>query len=153
MHRKSSVFISHISNYEKYIYFNVIIVLKLALAINRKVIYMSEDKESIKFVNFVYKESEECRTHFVNGAMGRVSPRGDFEFSLFFEHADMPIEQKMKVEEGKLTEINEDTDTIIIRRDIKTSIIMAPEQAEILGNWLVDAVRNYRSNTKSDKNE
>lgn len=112
---------------------------------------MSE--ESIRFVKFVYKETEECRTHFVNGAMGRVSPRGDFEFSLFFEHADVPIEQKMKVEEKKLIEINEEIDTIIVRRDIKTNIIMAPEQAEILGNWLIDAVRNYRSSIKSDKNE
>lgn len=114
---------------------------------------MSEEKEPIKFVKFAYKESEECRTYFVNGVMGRISPQGDFEFSLFFEHADIPIEQKMKIEEGKLVEINEGRDTITVRRDIKTNIIMAPAQAEILGNWLINTVRNYRSNAKSDKNE
>ncbi len=119
---------------------------------------MSKDEEPIKFVKFVYKKSEEYKEYYANGVMGAISPRGDFGFSFFFEHIDMPTDQKMKIEEdGKLVEIaeldeEEKNKEINIIRDVKVGIIMKPDQAEILGNWLLKMIRDYRSNIKSDEN-
>jgi hypothetical protein len=104
-------------------------------------------------VRFVYKKPEEYQTHFANGAYGAINPRGDFEFHFFFEHRDMPEEEVMNVEEGKLKpeERNLTPTEITVIRDFKVGIIMTLEQAEILGKWLLKTLDEYKKKTENIK--
>lgn len=101
-------------------------------------------------VRFIYKKPDEHQTHFVNGAYGAINLRGDFEFNLFYEHRDMPEEELMSVEDGKLKpEVQNITDVTIIR-DIKVGIIMTPQQAETLGNWLLNTIDEFKKKTENE---
>jgi hypothetical protein len=93
-----------------------------------------------KKVKFVYKKSEGYQIHYVNGAFGGITPRGDVLYHLFFEHRDMPAEEEMTIEEGELKPQEKDLADIEIIRDLKVGIIMTPEQAENLANWLLSRV-------------
>ncbi|MDP3104310.1 MAG: hypothetical protein Q8M95_06855 [Candidatus Methanoperedens sp.] len=102
-------------------------------------------------VRFVYKKPEEYQTHFANGAYGAINPRGDFEFHFFFEHRDMPEEEIMSVEEGKLMPEEQNLTNVTIMRDFKVGIIMMPEQAENLGKWLLNTIDEYKKKTENIK--
>jgi hypothetical protein len=98
------------------------------------------EQELRKKVKFVFKKSEGYQTHYVNGAFGGITPRGDVLCHLFFEHRDLPAEEEMTFEEGELKPQEKDLADIEIIRDLKVGIIMTPEQAENLANWLLSRV-------------
>ena len=99
------------------------------------------EQELRKKVKFVFKKSEGYQVHYVNGAFGGITPRGDILYHLFFEHRDLPAEEEMTFEEGELKKPQEkDLADIEIIRDLKVGIIMTPEQAENLANWLFSRV-------------
>lgn len=102
-------------------------------------------------IKFIYRKSEEYKTYFSNGALGAISPRGDFEFNLFFEHGELPKEEVMDIEGGQLKPEDEIITDLTIIRDLKVGIIMTPQQAENLGNWLISRVEEYRK--KMNENE
>lgn len=93
-----------------------------------------------KKVKFVFKKSEGHQIHYVNGAFGGITPRGDVLYHLFFEHRGLPAEEEMTLEEGELKPQEKDLADIEIIRDLKVGIIMTPEQAENLANWLLSRV-------------
>ena len=98
----------------------------------------SEQEHSNK-VKFIFRKSEGYQIHYVNGAFGGLTPRGDILYHLFFEHRDLPGEEEMTIEEGKLKP-QEDLADLEMVRDLKVGIIMTPEQAESLANWLLSRV-------------
>lgn len=99
----------------------------------------SEQEHSNK-VKFIFRKSEGYQIHYVNGAFGGITPRGDVLYHLFFEHRDLPVEEEMTIEEGELKPQEQDLADIEIIRDLKVGIIMTPEQAENLANWLLRRV-------------
>jgi len=102
-------------------------------------------------IKFVYEKSDEYKTYFSNGAIGAISPRGDFDFNLFFEHRELPKEEVMDIEGSQLQPEDEIITDLTIIRDLKVGIIMTPQQAENLGNWLISRVEEYRN--KMNENE
>jgi len=102
---------------------------------------IESEQELCKKVKFVFKKSEGYQIHYVNGAFGGITPRGDILYHLFFEHRDLPMEEEMTIEEDKTLKPQEkDLDDIEITRDLKVGIIMTPKQAENLANWLLSRV-------------
>lgn len=95
------------------------------------------EQEPHKKVKFVFRKSEGYQIHYVNGAFGGITPRGDVLYHLFFEHRDLPGEEELTLEEGKLKPQEKDLPDLEIIRDLKVGIIMTPEQAENLANWLL----------------
>lgn len=102
-------------------------------------------------VRFIYKKPEEYQTHFANGAYGAINPRGDFEFHFFFEHRDMPEEEIMSVEEGKLKPEERNLTDVTIMRDLKVGVIITPEQAENFGKWLLNTIDEYKKKIENIK--
>lgn len=100
-------------------------------------------------IRFIYKKPDEHQTHFVNGAYGAINLRGDFEFNLFYEHGDIPEEELMTVEDGKLKPEVQNIADVTIIRDLKVGIIMTQEQAENLGKWLLDTIDEFKKNTEN----
>ena len=108
------------------------------------------EQELRKKVKFVFKKSEEYQIHYVNGAFGGITPRGDVLYHLFFEHRGLPIEEEMTIgEDKKLKPQEKDLADIEIIRDLKVGIIMSPEQAENLANWLLSRVDEINSGLES----
>ena len=105
---------------------------------------IEEPQETPTKVRFIYKKPEAYQTHYANGAYGAISPRGDFEFNFFFEHRDVPEEEVMNVEEGKLKPEEQTSTDIAVARDLKVGIIMTIEQAESLGKWLIKTLDEFR---------
>lgn len=102
-------------------------------------------------VRFVYKKLEEYKTHYVNGAYGAITPRGDFEFNFFFEHRDIPEDEIMNVEEGQLKPEEQHSTEVTIIRDIKVGLIMTLEQAENLSEWLISTIDEYKKKQEVPK--
>ncbi|KAF5416462.1 MAG: hypothetical protein C5S48_02780 [Candidatus Methanogaster sp.] len=110
---------------------------------------IESEQEPHKKVKFVFKKSEEYQIHYVNGAFGGITPRGDVLYHLFFEYRDLPGEEELALEEGKLKPQEKDLPDLEIIRDLKVGIIMTPEQAENLANWLLIRVGEINRDLES----
>ncbi len=101
-------------------------------------------QESPNRVRFVHKKPENYQSYYVNGVFGAVTARGDFEMNLFFEHTDIPEEEMMKFEGGKLKPIEQNPREVTVTRDFKVCIITTPQNAEAIGEWLIKMVGDYK---------
>jgi len=97
-------------------------------------------------VKFIYSKSEDYKLHYINGAYGGLTPRGDLICNFFFEYRELPEEEEHIVEGDQLrlkTEgINAGPREVL--RDMKTGVIMTPAQAEKLANWLMEKVVEFK---------
>lgn len=50
----------------------------------------------------------------------------------------------MNVEEGELKPEEQNNTEVIVIRDFKVGIIMSPQQAEGLSNWLINALKEFK---------
>ena len=94
---------------------------------------------------FVYKKSNDYTQHFVNGAWGGFTPRGDLIVDFFFEFREMPNEQEADVSnEGKLDyKEPESSDILEIIREVKLGIVMSPQEVINLRDWLNKKIEEY----------
>lgn len=115
-------------------------------------------KQAMK-IKFVYSKPEEVQPIYVNGAYGGMSPRGELICNFFFEHPDLPKEEKTPLVEGKLqveqTErtfpINHTPDELVIRRDINVILIIPAQEISSIANWMLDKLK--ASNIIIEKDE
>ena len=110
-----------------------------------------DTKESPQKVKFLFRKAEDYKVIYANGAFGGITPRGDILFHFFFEHRDLPEEDEMKVEEGRI--IQDEAKTINLAdlkmiRDTKVGIIMSPNQAGSLAKWLESKVAEIKSDNE-----
>jgi hypothetical protein len=112
---------------------------------------MSEEptrKQATK-IKFVYSKPEEVRPIYVNGAYGGISPRGELICSFFFEHPDLPKEERMSLIEGKpqvekierTFPIGHAPDEVVIRRDINVILIIPAHEISTIANWMLDKLK------------
>ncbi len=101
-------------------------------------------KENPNRVRFVHKKPENYQSYYANGVFGSVTGRGDFDMNFFFEHVDIPEEEVMNVEEGELRLEEQNRTEVIVNRDFKVGIIMSPQQAEGLSNWIINALKEFK---------
>ena len=103
-------------------------------------------------IKFIFKKSEDYKLHFVNGAYGGFTTHGDLICNFFFESQGMPTEQEADIEgtqikfhKVKHAEVPE------YMRDVKFGIIMTPQQAVSLRNWLNKQIKDFGQKFKAGK--
>ncbi len=99
-------------------------------------------------IAFDYLKSDNFAVHWADGAVGGVTPSGYIHFSVYAERMAIPRRIVYKVrEDGELGEENRAKriarDAIV--RELACDVMMAPEVAEDLAKWLLQAVENAKS--------
>jgi hypothetical protein len=86
-------------------------------------------------VKFIFKKSDDYNLHFVNGLFGGFTAQGELVINFFFESRVVPDEQEGKIEGTTINYIPVSTPMDFIR-EMKCGIIMTPQQAYTLRDWL-----------------
>jgi hypothetical protein len=100
-------------------------------------------------IKFVYDKREEMQPVYVNGAFGGISPKGELICSFYFEHPDIPQEQRMPLVNGKVQSAQEvrvgrvshDTDEVVMIRDIKAILIIPVQEISSIATWMLDKLK------------
>jgi len=99
--------------------------------------------EEVRKVRFIYIPLESNEKHFINGAYGGLTPRGEIICNFFFEYRELPDSEEATFEGDKLNVLIAPITEPEIIREIKCSIIMNPAQARSIAKWLVEKADDY----------
>lgn len=101
-------------------------------------------------VKFIYSKPEDYKLHYINGAYGGLTPRGDLICNFFFEYKELPEEEEHIIEGDQLKLKPEGINTVPreVLREMKTGVIMTPDQAEKLASWLTEKVAEFKRTSK-----
>lgn len=111
-------------------------------------------EEDITEIRFVYLTPENYKLHYVNGAYGGITPRGDMLCNFFFEYRSLPKVEKATLRGDRLisTETNESEQEMI--RDLKVGVIMTPKEAKNLADWIYSKLKEFEEHfERGDHNE
>jgi len=100
-------------------------------------------------IKFIYGKSEDLQPVYINGAYGGISPKGELICSFYFEHPSIPKEERMPLVEGKpqtnqvtrLDSITHEADEMVMRRDIKATLIIPVQEISSIANWMLDKLK------------
>lgn len=100
-----------------------------------------------KFTNkakFFFEHAPDYRTHHVDGVWGGPTSKGLVHANFFFDTPFTPLDVTLRVPEGggvavqeAVTERPEDPDVANVRRTLNTAILLTPEDAVAIGQWLI----------------
>ena len=96
---------------------------------------MSQEGNEIK-IKYTYKKAEDYKQYFVNGVYGGRTPQGEVLCNFYFEHSILPDEEEVVFRNGQPVQENLDLSNIKFQRDFKVSVLMSPQQAKNIGDWL-----------------
>ena len=107
------------------------------------------DKTEMEKLRFYYIKPDDYEPIYVNGVYGGMTPRGDLLCHFFYEYRDIPAEEVVPLEKGRLqTEkisyvqrIEEEPGTGNMRRDVRVGLIIPAHQAISFANWILDKVK------------
>lgn len=99
--------------------------------------------EKVSKVRFIYIQPDGSERHFINGAIGGLTPRGEILCNFFFEYKALPDSEDAVVEGNELKTLKETELETEIIREIRCSIILNPAQARKIAEWLVGNADNY----------
>ena len=95
-------------------------------------------------VKYVYKKSDDYKLHFINGAYGGFTSSGDLVCNFYFESQDIPAEEEAIVEGAQITPIEkDDSDTKKFVRELKSGIIMTPQEMVALRDWFNIRIKQF----------
>jgi hypothetical protein len=108
---------------------------------------MKKEETKPNKVKFFYEKTEDYRPVYINGAYGGMSPKGELIAHFYMEYSDVPLEQITPLDDkGRL--IKEETlnfnrretpkDTMPIKREIKTGIIIPAQEVRNIASWMID---------------
>lgn len=112
---------------------------------------MSEIKKPKK-VKFVYYTPEDYKIYPVNGAWGGPTARNDIIVNFFVERQEMPREEVHSIgENGSLGPIEkEQKEEVQIARELQVGIVLNPDQALDIAEWLKKNVDQLRRLQKGE---
>lgn len=99
-------------------------------------------------IKFIFNKSDDYRLHFVNGLFGGFTGQGDLVINFFFESRDLPKEQEGNIE-GTTIKYDPFSTPLNFVRDLKCGIIMTPQQALVLKEWLDRQLNELEQKIKS----
>lgn len=107
-----------------------------------------KEQQTPSIIKFINRTPDNYQSHYSNGIFGAINARGDFEMNFFFEHAaDLSKEELMNYENGEYKPIEQKpTDLIIVTRNLQANIIMSPNQAEAVANWILKLLDEFKKN-------
>lgn len=92
---------------------------------------MSQHDITIRF-----KRAPDCRNIVAHGVWGGVGPTGDITAQIFTDYRESPDSITLDISKNPAAEIGRKGSEEIIR-EIQTSLIMKPDVAHAVGQWLV----------------
>ncbi|MCX6676325.1 MAG: hypothetical protein NTU95_00065 [Methanothrix sp.] len=111
-----------------------------------------DDKiEEVSKVRFIYIQPEAREKHFINGAIGGLTPRGEIICNFFLEYRELPDSEEAVIEGGQLRTLVEPVSEAEIVREIRCSIILDHVKAREIAQWLVGKADEYDLNFTKDK--
>jgi hypothetical protein len=102
---------------------------------------MSDDASNSNEVTFVYEQADGSRSLPVTGAQGGTSPDGaSVVANLYVERASIPHHVSHQIEsDGQINlEPSESVTRGEITREVQASLVMTPEHAIQIGQWLLN---------------
>jgi len=109
----------------------------------------TETDEKTAQINFHYIKSNNFRVVHADGAHGGVTPRGDIHMALFNERNPIPVRITNKIaENGTLGEEIGRSMRDGIVREVEVDVILDPEVAKSIANWLLEKADEATSNQK-----
>ena len=95
-------------------------------------------------VIFGYEKDPAYRVVYANGAQGGVTPKGEYTFDLFFEHARAPAKVVHSITpDGLGPEVERSPATPQVVRDLLVGVIMTPAGAKSLAHWILENIRQF----------
>lgn len=112
---------------------------------------MSDKENKIK-VSMTYKESNGLKPLPVNGAVGAAVPdKGHVCVSFYFESSALPGKVEgvgNRGERFRLSDLEPSQDDFHIEREIQSKLVMTPNNAISIGEWLIDIGRAAQDQEK-----
>lgn len=94
-------------------------------------------------VTVLVKKNRDYRIAFAVDAIGGPTPQGHLTCNFFKEYAGLPSEGRF-VRNPDGTALYEDKSEPVLVREVEFGIIVTPEVAESIGNWLIQRAREIR---------
>lgn len=99
------------------------------------------DEETPSKITIVYEEAEGKRTISASGAQGGVAPNGNSIVANFYvERGSVPHHVQHEVNEEGRVDLDQPIDAVTrgeVTREIQTTMVMTPEDAYRIGQWLM----------------
>lgn len=100
-------------------------------------------------VRFLYTKSDDYKNIYANGARGGIGTQADFIFDLYQERSLFPDEETRELldAQGKLggtTSVLPQEVQIV--RESRVEIVMTIDKAEVLANWILERIKEYKEN-------
>jgi len=97
---------------------------------------------------FIYNKPADYNTLYVNGVIGGQTARGEIILNFFFEYADVPKEEEDEIIDGRLKPKKfAATSPPEIQRDIKACIVISPEHAKGMAEFITDLANQLLAQT------
>ena len=109
-----------------------------------KVVGETRKRPAPSKIRFVYSKNDDLQPLYVNGIIGAMSPKGELICNFFFEYKDLPIEDRIPLVDGRpqmdklvrKQKIDEEEGELVMRRDIKATLIIPPQEINNIINWM-----------------
>lgn len=109
-------------------------------------------QEPANEITFVYEDAEEVPTFPATGAHGGPSPDGSSVVAnLYVERASIPHHVSHQIDEHGQVDLSETSEQVTrgeLTREVQASLVMTPEHALQLGQWLQQNARQAMEQRK-----
>jgi len=100
-----------------------------------------------------YTKSKDCRYVPATGAWGGVSPHGEIICNFYVEYQDAPETSELVSPDGKLMQERRDkNEKKRHHREIQVAVVMRPDIARSIGEWLIKESDKMLFSGPKDKN-
>jgi hypothetical protein len=104
-------------------------------------------------VVFGYERDPAYRVIYANGAQGGMTPKGEYTFDLFFEHARPPTRVVHSITpDGLGPEVERTPPSPQVMRDLLVGVVMTPAGAKSLAHWILESIRQFEEKTSRPSN-
>jgi hypothetical protein len=110
---------------------------------------LSKAKEEKTTIKYVYNKADDHKTIYANGIVGSWTGRGEVLCSFYLEHLPTipPNEEYEITADGKVGKLlsRQSPTAGSVDRDMKVTIILKVDDAEVIANWILGAVKAARA--------
>ena len=100
-------------------------------------------------MDIIFSRAEGYRRIPATGAWGGVSPNGEIVFDFFVEHRQNPERMEVEVRKGEIIEKKRYPDPLPIIRESQVGIVLRPDIAKSVGEFLINYADQALSKGKS----
>ena len=104
-----------------------------------------------KEIQFRHVRSRDYKIVYSSGAFGGVTPKGEFKMDLFIDYSPSPdVITHSVTGDGLGPVIRREPESSPIVREAQVGVVMSVSEAKNLGAWLLQQVRAFEENKKTE---